>query len=131
MINPFKPGDIKEFRRKVRSTDLAEFESGEVHPFYGTFALTRDAEWAGRLFVLEMKEEDEEGIGTFVNIRHRAPALEGEEVVFAARLTAVEGAKVNCSFVASVGDRVIAEGETGQMILKKEKLEQIKANLNG
>ena len=61
MKNPFKSGDQKTYRHRVTEADIARFESGLVHPFYATFALGRDAEWAGRLFVLEMKEEGEEG----------------------------------------------------------------------
>jgi hypothetical protein len=41
------------------------FEGVNVHPVMATFSITRDAEWAGRIFVLAMKEEHEEGIGTF------------------------------------------------------------------
>ena len=64
MKHLFKPGDKKTHQVEVKSTDVAAFENGMVHPFYATFALGRDAEWSSRLFVLDMKEEDEEGIGT-------------------------------------------------------------------
>ena len=37
---------------------------GLVHTVLSTFALGRELEWAARLFVLEMKSVDEEGIGT-------------------------------------------------------------------
>lgn len=127
MRNPFNIGDKKHYSKVVQADETARFESGEVHPFYGTFALGRDAEWAGRLFVLEMKEEHEEGIGTYLHIDHHSPALVGETVVLEAELIAVEGRKVDCSFKASVGDRLIASGKTGQMILPKEKVEEIKA----
>ncbi len=122
MINPFSTGDIHKFVRVVREEDQARFESGEVHPVYSTFALGRDAEWACRLFVLEMKEEDEEGIGTFLEIRHRSPALIGDKVEIEARLESVEGHEVICSFRASIGARLVAEGRTGQKILKKNKV---------
>jgi predicted thioesterase len=78
-----------------------------------------------------MKEEDEEGIGTFLNIAHKSPALLGDEVEIRAMLTALEGNSVNCSFVVMVADRLVAEGTQGQKILKKEKvnrlIEQIRA----
>ena len=95
MHNPFVPGDKKYYVKTVLESETASFDSGEVHPFYGTFALARDAEWAGRLFVLEMKEDDEEGIGTFVNIKHVSPALVGDEVRFIAILDEVKDAKVS------------------------------------
>lgn len=125
MIFPFQLGSTKLFTKTVDTSDTAIFESGEVHPVYATFALGRDAEWACRLFVLEMKEDDEEGIGTFLKIEHASPALLGSTVVFEATLQSAIGNSVICSFTAKVGDRLVAFGETGQKILRKEKLNAI------
>jgi len=127
--NPFIPGDIKIYSKVVHSSEIAAFESGMVHPLYATFYLTKDAEWSTRLFVLEMKEEDEEGIGTFIEVYHRSPVLVGSKVDFYATLDEVEGNAIICSFSAKVGDRVIADGRTGQKILKKEKLNAVIARL--
>lgn len=131
MKNPFKPGDIKHYEKTVGKSETARFESGEVHPFYGTFALGRDAEWSTRLFVLEMKEEDEEGIGTYLTIKHLSPAMVGDRVTFTATLEKVEGTDVHCTFAAQVEGRRIAEGTTGQRILKKEQIEKIKRKIGG
>ena len=119
----FKIGDKKTFERVVRKEDCAAFESGSVHEVYATFALARDAEWSSRLFVLEMKEAHEEGIGTFVNVTHLAPAFTGERVLFEAIIDELIGHEINCRFTAKVGGRLIAEGRTGQKILTKEKIE--------
>lgn len=121
----FSTGDTKIFEKRVNESDLASFESGTVHQVYGTFALGRDAEWSSRLFVLEMKEDDEEGIGTFLNITHHSPALPGQTVRFTAVITLLEKNKIDCKVTATVGDRVIAECETGQKIIKKEKLDAL------
>ncbi|MFY0671887.1 MAG: hypothetical protein JXQ87_00700 [Bacteroidia bacterium] len=125
MIIPFKIGDIKEHFHTVSKEDLATFRTGKVHNVYSTFAVGRDAEWCCRLFVLEMKENDEQGIGTFLNISHRSPALLGSKVRFEAILTEVVRNNVICKFRAYVGNRIIAEGEQGQKILKKERIEQL------
>ena len=130
MKNPFATGDSKVFRHLVTEDDTARFESGEVHAVYSTFALTRDAEWAGRLFVLEMKEEDEEGIGTAIRVLHQSPARIGETVEFTSVLAAVERNEIVTPFVARVGERVIATGESRQKILKKEKLRNVFAALD-
>jgi len=122
MLFPFQTGSVKIFVKRVEQNDTAIFESGELHPVYSTFALGRDAEWACRLFVIEMKEEDEEGIGTFLKIEHSSPATLGSEVVFEAILQSAVGNSVICSFTAKVGERIIAFGETGQKILTKQKL---------
>ena len=121
----FNIGDKKYFERLVRQEDVAAFESGTVHQLYATFAIARDAEWSSRLFVLEMKEENEEGIGTFVNVKHLSPCLIDETVLFEATIDELKGNEVNCSFTAKVGERLIAEGSTGQKILLKEKIEKI------
>lgn len=129
MKNPFKPGDTKVFRHTVTTEDAARFESGQVHPVYSTFALARDAEWSGRLFVLEMKEEGEEGIGTGITVEHLSPALQGEEVIFTATLTAVNRNEIVNDYEARVGERLIARGTQRQKILRKEKLEALFASL--
>lgn len=119
----FKKGDIQTFSHKVVEADIAAFESGAVHKVYSTFALGRDAEWCTRLFVLEMKDEDEEGIGIFLNIEHLSPALIGNEIVFTGIYEALKGNQLTCSFEAKTGSRIIAKGTTGQKIIKKEKLD--------
>lgn len=129
MKNPFSPGDKMFFSHVVTEADKAAFENGEVHPVYSTFALTRDAEWSGRLFVLEMKEEDEEGIGTGITVMHHSPALVGQEVVFTAKLVEVNGNEVVVNYEAFVKDRLVASGKTWQKILKKEKIKGLFSSL--
>jgi predicted thioesterase len=123
--NIFQPGDKKKFSRTVRQEDAAMFETGAVHPVYSTFSLVRDAEWCCRLFVLEMKEDDEEGIGVFVSVHHESPAMVGETVDFEAVLESVAGNEVICSFSAFAGARKIARGRQGQKILKKKKIDAL------
>jgi predicted thioesterase len=109
----------------VVDADLATFNDENVHPFFSTFALGREAEWVCRQFVLQMKDADEEGIGTFLNIRHFSPAFLGDTVEFIATVSVLEGHRIDCAFKAKVGDRMVAEGEQGQKILKKEKVERL------
>ncbi|WP_295122422.1 hypothetical protein [uncultured Chitinophaga sp.] len=125
MEQRFQPGDVRQFTRKVRAEDCATFESGNVHPVYATFALARDAEWCCRLFVLEMKEEDEEGIGTSLTVHHHSPAPEGITVEFTATIKSINKNEIICTYEARVGERLIATGEQAQKILKKEKLERL------
>ena len=125
MKNIFIVGDRKIFSREVRVEDTAAFESGMVHPVYATFALARDAEWCSRLFVLEMKDDDEEGIGTFVEVKHFSPAFVGDTVLFEAAIDELKHNDVNCFFTAKVGERLIASGRTGQKVLAKTKIEKL------
>jgi predicted thioesterase len=114
MNNLFEIGSQKTFSKTVEANDCASFESGNVHPVYATFALGRDAEWACRLFVLEMKEAHEEGIGTFLTINHKSPALVGSNVLFTATVKSIHKNEIICTYTAQVDDRIIAEGEQGQ-----------------
>ena len=122
---PFQPGDVKIFSHIVTAEDSASFESGEVHAVYSTFALCRDAEWSGRLFVLEMKEEGEEGIGSGITVKHVSPALIGQKVRFTATLKEVNGNEVVTDYVAMVNERIIATGTQWQKIVNKEKLNKL------
>jgi len=125
MKQRFKAGDKRKFQRTVRQEDVAKFDSGLVHPVYSTFAIARDAEWTCRLFVLEMKDTDEEGIGAFINVEHHSPALVGEPVDFEATVESIRGNEIICSFEAKAGGRLVASGRQGQRILKKEKINSL------
>lgn len=118
----FSPGDQQVYRKTVRADELAAFHGEVLHAVYATFALARDFEWSSRLFFIEMKEDDEEGVGTFLQINHRSPAFEGEEVTLTATVDRIEGNELLCRIEARVGDRLIADGVTGQRMLKKERL---------
>jgi fluoroacetyl-CoA thioesterase len=118
----FTPGSEISYTKVVGPGDIAAFENGTVHDVYATFAIARDAEWAGRLFVLEMIDADEEGIGTSILINHLSPAFVGETVIFEATIDQIYRNVIGCTFSAYVGKRLIASGRTGQKILKKDKL---------
>jgi len=128
MKDIFKPGDIKTFSKEVTKEDTATFDSGQVHPLYGTFALARDAEWVGRLFVLDLKDDDEEGIGNSIILEHLAPVKVGAKVDFTAKIKLIDDNKIICNFEAKVGNTLIARGETGQKVLKKDVVQKILDN---
>jgi predicted thioesterase len=125
MKNIFKPGDQKSFMRIVLESDCAIFNEELLHRVCSTFALARDFEWSSRLFFLEMKDDDEEGVGTMLSIDHKSPAFVGEEILFTATVEKTEKNELICTIEAKVGDRIIAVGKTGQKMLKKEKLKEL------
>ena len=134
MQNPFKKGDIKTFSKIVLITEIAKFESGTVHDVYSTFSIAKDAEWSGRLFVLEMKEKDEEGIGTKISVEHKSPAFVGDEINFIATFEEItERGEIVTYFQAFCGERLIAKGIQGQRILLKtvidEKFQELNSNI--
>lgn len=121
----FQLGDQKSYHYRVKPDDVAAFHGDVVHPVCATFVLAREIEWSTRLFVLEMRDHDEEGIGTFLSIHHKGPAFVGEEIVFTARIESLHGYELICTYQALVGTRLIAEGKTGQKILKKDKIKRV------
>jgi fluoroacetyl-CoA thioesterase len=125
MKNIFIIGDKKEYKHIVQHADVAAFGGEIVHEVYATFALARDAEWTTRQFVLDMRDEDEEGIGTFLSIEHKSPAFVGEEVNYSAQVHQINGHELICLYEAKVGARIIATGKTGQKILKKDKIKTL------
>jgi len=119
MKNPFRKGDTKTFQRLVTETHIAKFETGTVHQLYATFAIAQDMEWVCRLFVLDMLEVGEEGIGTQLSIEHISPCLMGETATHTATLEYVEGNTIFCSVVVTSGERIIAKGTQTQKIIDK------------
>ena len=125
MKDLLKIGDETSLFFTVKPEDSAAFNGVEVHPFYATFALGRDAEWTCRQFVLKIKDEDEEGIGTFLNIQHQSPAMVGDAVCITATIESLDGNEIKCRWSAKVGERLIAQGDQGQKVLKKEKVQRL------
>ncbi len=129
MLTPFQPGDQKTYTVTVTEDKLARFDAGLVHPLYSTFALGKDAEWACRLFVLEMKEEGEEGIGGYLSVEHISPAPLGNQVTITATLEKVVKNEIICTYEAHVGDRLIAKGRQIQKIINKQRFDAYIASL--
>ena len=125
MKNIVKPGDCKQYKKVVSAEDVASFHGKIVHPVCSTFTLAREIEWTTRLFVLEMCEEGEEGIGTFLSIEHKSPAFVGEEIVFTAHVDELKNHELICTYEARVDERIIALGKTGQKILRQERINEI------
>jgi fluoroacetyl-CoA thioesterase len=122
MKNIIKPGDVRHFRKVVDINDVAAFQGEVVHSVCSTFSLARDIEWTTRQFVLDIRDDDEEGIGTFLSIEHKGPAFVGDEIEYIGKVEQLNGHELICSYEARVGQKIIAFGRTGQKILKKEKI---------
>jgi fluoroacetyl-CoA thioesterase len=125
MKSTFQIGDRKQHKKVIQAQDVAAFHGEIVHPVCSTFTLAREIEWTTRQFVLEMKDEDEEGVGTYLTIEHKNPAFVGEEIVFTGKIEQINGHELICSVDAYVGLRLIAIAKTGQKILKKEKIAKL------
>ena len=129
MEGRLKIGDKREFTHIVRNADIAAFDVGQVHPVCSTFALAKYIEWTGRLFVLDVMDEGEDGIGTMLHIEHKAPAFVGQKVEFEAEVESVNGNELICTVKVHSGDRLIALAKTGQKVLKKSRINEIFSSL--
>lgn len=123
--NLFKIGDKKLYSTRVSEDKLASFDAGLVHPVYSTFALGKDAEWTCRLFVLEMKEEGEEGIGSYLSIEHLSPAPLGSNVDFEATIVELNGNEIVCEYACKLGNNLIAKGRQTQKIINRAKFHSL------
>ena len=129
MNKVYLPGDSKVSSKTIVQEDVASFGGKIVHHVCSTFALAREIEWATRQFVLDMIEDQEEGIGTFLSIIHKKPAFVGEELLIHSKVESIKGNELICIYKVLVGKRVIAEGKTGQKILLKTKIDEIFSKL--
>ena len=111
-------------RHTVSNDDLANFKYESVHQVCSTFALAREIEWTTRQYIHKIKKEDEEGIGTMLEIQHHGMALLGEEFVVHAQVEEFEHGELICDFEVKVGERLIASGKTGQKLLPKHVIER-------
>ncbi len=125
MKNPFQTGDLKVYETTVTEAKLASFDGVLVHRVYSTFALAKDVEWACRLFVLEMKETGEEGVGSFLSVNHLFPAPLSSKVRIEAKIREVIGNKIVCTYQAFANEHLIAEGEQTQRIIQKERFAKV------
>ena len=117
----FKPGDLKAHSMVVKIEDVAEFNGTEVHPVCATFTLAREIEYASRLFVIDMLEYDEEGVGTFLEIEHISPALVGDRLELKAFWEMQTGDVVFCGVEVKCGTRIVSKAKTQQKIVSKER----------
>ncbi|WP_223816049.1 thioesterase family protein [Adhaeribacter rhizoryzae] len=93
-------GATRIFQKLVTEADLARFNGELVHAVCSTFALAQVLEWASRLLVLEMKEEDEESMGTGLLIRHKYPAFPGKILTLTATIQEINANELVCGVVA-------------------------------
>ncbi len=122
-------GDKRSFLHTVAEADIATFESGNVHTVCSTFALAKYIEWTTRIFIIDIKNKDEEGIGTMIEIEHISPAFINQAMHFDATVIAIKKNELICKVLVSVNNRLVAKAKTGQKLLKKDKINKIFSSL--
>ncbi|WP_435877213.1 thioesterase family protein [Sporosarcina highlanderae] len=106
----------------VTADMFASFEGQVVHPVYSTVAMTYHMEWVSRKIILPFLEDDEEGMGASVQLKHLAASPLGTTVTLTAKLIEYRANKVVTKVTASNHLGLIGKGEVVQVILPKEKI---------
>ncbi|MEO0159109.1 MAG: hypothetical protein ABIL47_01380 [candidate division WOR-3 bacterium] len=122
-MKPYKIGDYFEIEVKTDERMRAEFEGVLIHNLYSTWSLVYHAELCARRLLEKYLEDDEQGIGYSICIKHLAPTKIGKKVKIKAILRSVENNKFICDIEGYNEDgKKIAEGYQIQVFMKKEEL---------
>ncbi|MYL65534.1 thioesterase [Bacillus hwajinpoensis] len=108
----------------------AQFEGEIIHQAYSTVSMVYHMEWAARQLILPYLEDDEEGIGGGVEVKHMGPACEGQSLTIRAVIITLTHKSVISRIDVKKGRELIGTGKVIQFILPKkvidEKLENAK-----
>lgn len=124
MRSGLTPGYQEKITITVTEDMVASFGGQMVHPVLSTGSLVYYMEWAGRKVILPFLQEGEEGVGAYIQVKHRAPAPVGKQVTFIATVKEVTAQKVVCDVIAKHDRAVVGESEFVQIILPKDKLNE-------
>jgi fluoroacetyl-CoA thioesterase len=122
MKDGIKIGQTAMFECVVTPEMFAQFEGQIVHPAYSTASMVHHMEFTSRKLILPYLENDEEGMGAAVNLKHIAPAVENNKIKFTAKITKIENNMVYAEVEARNEERLIGKGSVLQVILPKEEI---------
>nr|WP_282104397.1 thioesterase [Exiguobacterium sp. 17-1] len=102
---------------------FAQFEGVVVHPAYSTVSMVYHMEWAARKLILPYLEQEEEGVGGAVSLKHLGMATLGSNIRIEATVIELTPDRVLTKVEVRHGDRVIGLGEVKQIILTKQRIQ--------
>jgi fluoroacetyl-CoA thioesterase len=119
-------GHSATIKTEVTPDMHAQFEGNVVHPVYSTVSMVYHMEWASRKIILPYLEDDEEGMGAKVTVRHMAPAGNGSSLEIKATVIKYERNIILTEVIVRdyKNDRIIGKGEVKQIVLPKEKIRE-------
>lgn len=123
MKSGMQVGDTAAVIAVVTPEMFARFEGKVVHPAYSTVSMVYHMEWASRKIILPYLEDEEEGIGGAVSVKHIAPTAEGSIVTVTATVTDIQNNVIVTKVEVRNEEMVIGVGEVKQVILPKREIE--------
>lgn len=117
-------GDSKSMTVTITEEMAASFGGEMVHPTLSTVSMIYYMEWVGRKVILSVLEEEEEGVGASIEVKHLSPAPIGKQVTFTATIIQLIGNRVVCEVTAEHNRGLVGTGTFTQVILPKQSLSQ-------
>ncbi|GIO23650.1 thioesterase family protein [Oceanobacillus sp. J11TS1] len=124
MKDGLKVGNSTSFSVEVTKNMFAQFEGDVIHPAYSTVSMVYHMEWISRQLLVPYLEDDEEGMGSAVTIKHIAPSGLGTTIEVKAVVTEVSKRELITEVKLSNKYGLIGIGEVKQTILPKELIKE-------
>lgn len=100
-----------------------------IHPVLATARMIEWMEWAGRRLIVPYLEPDEDAVGYAISIRHLQPTPVGVSFWAIARFRSQDGARLIVDVEASSPDGLVGQGEFVQVLVPKDHLTRISAEV--
>lgn len=132
MKDSLKPGLETQKSYEVDTERTISFMGDELR-VYGTPYMVRDIEETSRLLVQEHLDEGEETVGAHVSVDHLGATLLGQTSTVTARVTGVEGRRVNIEAEVHDGIDLVGKAAHVRFVIdrdrQKERLEKKRAQI--
>ena len=121
METQIKVGDFKSYETKIENTHTASSFGSGGFDVLATPQLVAQIEAAAYLL---LKDCGVESVGTKINLNHIKATIVGEYVKSIAKVTKVDGRKIDFEVVAYCNNEVIGEGYHTRVVIDPDKFMQ-------